>query len=243
MWKFDPLDLLSFAMRLEGFLSAHEKQRLERFADPTARREFIICRGVLHILLSVLSGESDSALQISEGGREKPHLDIDGHTHPLAFNISHTDGLCLIACGREVELGVDVERIQPLPELAAMANTYLSPQELDIWVAVDANQQIELFYRYWSAKEALLKAVGCGLSIPPNRVNTLDVLAGKTVCGQQDDGFFFEIEACILEALPLEPACAAWLAIFGQPENVYLFDLDAKWVETAIFSMGRNVEK
>ena len=243
VWKFVPANLFRYAAQLEKLLSPHERQRLERFTDEAVRREFVICRSVLHFLLALLSGEKLSELQIREDASGKPRLEPDGHAHPLEFNIAHTDGLCLIACARESALGVDVERVRPLPELDAMARKYLAPREKAQWESAPEVERTALFYRFWSAKEALLKALGSGLRIPPAQVDTLDVLEGKTLNGRQEDGYYFEINACLLEALPLEGTYSAWLAAFDAPERISLYELTDQWLEETIFFMGRNVEK
>jgi len=243
VWKFVPDQLIPYARHFEELLAPHERQRLERFIDPTARREFVTCRGVLHLLLAFLSKADPGSVKIREEGNGKPQLEADGHTHPLAFNLAHTDGLCLIACSRESEMGVDVERIQPLPEMEDMAQKYLAPLEMAQWRATAPSQRAALFYRFWSAKEALLKALGSGLRIPPAQVDTIEVLAGKSISGTQEDGYYFEIGACVLVALPVADSYSAWLAVLGCPQKISLYEMTDQWLEGVIFSMGKKVEK
>ena len=243
VWKFSPRDLLSFTDRFEKYLSEHERQRLERLTGQGNRQEFIVCRGVLHLLLSALSVEEPEHVRINEDGYGKPRLEEDGHKHALAFNISHTNGLCLIACGREMEVGVDVEYIDLLPELAAMAKKYLAPREMKKWEELDAARQPEAFYRYWSAKEALLKAFGSGLRISPAQIDTLQIRIDRKVSGKQDNGLYFETGECILEELPLGTAYTGWLAVFNRLEKISLYELTAQWLRALIFSTGRKVEK
>ena len=242
VWKFVPAELLKYSAQFEKLLSSHERQRLERFADEAARREFVVCRGVLHWLLAVLSGEELSALQVREDSLGKPYLEAEAHTHQLEFNIAHTDELCLIACARELALGVDVERVQPLPELNAMTQKYLAPREKALWDNASSSQKTELFFRFWSAKEALLKAFGSGLRISPAQVDILDILEGRTINGQQDDGYYFEINACLLAALPLEKSYTAWLASLDRPEQISLYELTDHCLERTALFMGRKVE-
>jgi 4'-phosphopantetheinyl transferase len=243
VWKFSPWNLLPFADRFEKYLSAHERQRLGRLTNQETRQEFIVCRGVLHLLLSVLSAEEPEHVRVNEDGNGKPRLEEDGHKHALAFNISHTNGLCLIACGREMEVGVDVEYIDPLPELAAMAEKYLAPQEMKKWEELDAAHRTEAFYRYWSAKEALLKALGSGLRISPAQIDTLQIQADKKVSGKQDNGLYFETGECILEELPLGAAYTGWLAVFNRLEKITLYELTPQWLRALISSIGRKAEK
>ena len=243
VWKFVPNNLLAYADCFKALLSPHERQRLERYADPAARHEFVVCRGVLHWLLAFLSEEANAVVDIREDRNGKPRLEAQGHTHPLEFNMAHTKGLCLIACSRELEMGVDVERIQVLLELEDMACKYLAPLEMAQWRETALSQRTGLFYRFWSAKEALLKALGSGLRIPPAQVDTVAVLAGKSIKGRQDDGYYFEIGTCLLEALPLPDSYCGWLAVLGCPQKITLYELTDHLLEGTIFSKGRNVEK
>ncbi|MDK2979750.1 MAG: 4-phosphopantetheinyl transferase [Chloroflexota bacterium] len=242
MVRFVPQHMAGFSAQFEQLLAPHEQQRLARLSDAHARSEFVVCRGVLHLLLAALSGAAPQALDIRVDSAGKPHLSTEALTHPLEFNLAHTDGLCLIALSQDLEVGVDVERVRDLPELEVMARKYLAPRELAQWQAAPAAQRTTLFYRFWSAKEALLKAFGSGLRIPPAQVDTLDVLDGKALSGRQDDGQYFALEACRLQALPLPPEYSAWLALCGWPQPVKGFELSVQGVKDYLLLAGKKVE-
>jgi 4'-phosphopantetheinyl transferase len=64
--------------------------------------------------------------------------------------------MALIAVALEVEVGVDVERLRPLPEYAAIAERFFPPSERPVLDERD-------FFRRWTRIEAALKARGVGL--------------------------------------------------------------------------------
>jgi 4'-phosphopantetheinyl transferase len=83
------------------------------------------------------------------------------HEEQLAFNLSHSRRVTLLAVAQEGPVGVDVEDVRPIePEVAAghfsMAErAALQPMQGDDW--------LNGFYRCWTRKEAILKAEGVGL--------------------------------------------------------------------------------
>jgi 4'-phosphopantetheinyl transferase len=151
-----PADCVA-AMR--GLLSDDELERAGRFHFEKDRTAFILARGFLRTMLRrYLSGE----VRFVYGPHGKPALD---HAGP-GFNLSHTGGLVLLGLVLESEIGVDVERIRPIENRDAIAERYFSPSEYG-QVLSD-----EVFFQCWTRKEAYIKAVGGGLSIPLKSINT-----------------------------------------------------------------------
>jgi 4'-phosphopantetheinyl transferase len=81
----------------------------------------------------------------------------------IRFNLSHTNGVALVAVGLGRELGVDIEWHRPLEDLEAMARAVMSELELRQWLALDSEYRYVAFYHLWSRKESYLKAIGLGL--------------------------------------------------------------------------------
>jgi 4'-phosphopantetheinyl transferase len=65
-------------------------------------------------------------------------------------------------------VGVDVEAISPDRDYSGVAAHVLSPPERDELLALPSGDRPFAFVRYWSRKEAVLKALGFGLSLPPS---------------------------------------------------------------------------
>ena len=81
------------------------------------------------------------------------------------FNVSHTDGLYLIALAKGFEVGIDVERgwTADPGELAALVSRHFSPAERAWWESTVEADSMSAFLRIWTRKEAVLKASGVGL--------------------------------------------------------------------------------
>ena len=88
---------------------------------------------------------------------------------PLEFNLAHTRGLvaCAVALGRDV--GVDVEWLGRRGRTLEIAERYFSPSEVRDLRATPGPDRKERFFRYWTLKEAYVKARGEGLRLPLRR--------------------------------------------------------------------------
>jgi 4'-phosphopantetheinyl transferase len=82
----------------------------------------------------------------------------------LRFNLAHSGDLVLLAVADSSEVGVDIEQIRPVTGMAAIARRALMPAECDQLFSRPPAEHLALFFRYWSRKEALLKAHGATLA-------------------------------------------------------------------------------
>lgn len=87
----------------------------------------------------------------------------------LAFNLSHSSGVAVLAVTAGARVGVDVENIAARPAPLHVAARFFSPAEVRQLHACEPVEQPGQFYRCWTAKEAYVKALGRGLSIPLER--------------------------------------------------------------------------
>ena len=91
----------------------------------------------------------------------------------LAFNLSHSAGLAVIAIARAPEVGIDVEYIRARSDYADIARHFFSAAELEYLIALPSHLYAEAFFSCWTKKEAYLKARGQGLAIPLNSFSVL----------------------------------------------------------------------
>ncbi|MGH7311905.1 MAG: 4'-phosphopantetheinyl transferase family protein, partial [Candidatus Rokuibacteriota bacterium] len=154
------------------------RERAARFHFPRDRRRFIAGRGLLRAVLARYLGTAASAVRIRGDAGRKPQLHgpDDGG---LRFNVAHSEDLALYAVAWQREVGIDVERIRPELDWAALAARFFSPPERAALAGAGA-EAAALFTRLWVAKEAYLKATGLGLAgrldqAPAWRIAGLDV--------------------------------------------------------------------
>jgi 4'-phosphopantetheinyl transferase len=144
-------------------LTDAERARAARFVHERDRLCSLAARGLLRELLGRYLDARPAALRIGATAAGKPILEGGS---PLAFNVSHSGELVVVALARADALGVDVEAERPLPDLDGLARTVLAPEELAALAAHAPEERTAAFFRAWTRKEAYLKAVGEGLGLP-----------------------------------------------------------------------------
>ena len=101
----------------------------------------------------------------------KPELTPMEGDHKFEFNCSRTSGVVSVAFALKAVVGIDVERIESQPISSEMLEIVLSEEELREYEQHNVNERLPYFYELWTRKEAVLKARGVGLQIPPSAVN------------------------------------------------------------------------
>jgi 4'-phosphopantetheinyl transferase len=146
-----------------ALLSADESARAARFAFPHLREAFTLARGALRILLGRAEGAAPEDVRFSYGAKGKPELTPRSR---VQFNASHSADLALIAITLDREIGVDVEQVRPMRDLAGIAARFFSAGETAQLNSLPQDQREAAFFRCWTRKEAYIKAIGDGLSVP-----------------------------------------------------------------------------
>jgi 4'-phosphopantetheinyl transferase len=158
-----PLDLLA----------PDELQRARRFRFARDRNAFVQRRTALRRLLGHYCGGDPSALHFVHNAWGRPS--IAGWADAPHFSLSHTAGLALLVITREGPVGVDVERIRPLERLLEVARSFFSAGEVAALEEIAPAARDVAFLRCWTRKEAVVKALGMGLSVP---LDSFDVSVG-----------------------------------------------------------------
>jgi 4'-phosphopantetheinyl transferase len=172
VWRANLDDQPAEAVRMmHALMSFDEVERARGFFFDRDRRRYIVGRGILRLLLSRYLGCAAHELTFRYGAHGKPAL-IDANpgrapASPLFFNVAHSEGLALYAFTRVGEIGVDVEMIRELPDWEQVAQAAFSPLELAQLQAWPEAQRRQEFFRAWTRQEAVLKALGTGLSEVP----------------------------------------------------------------------------
>jgi 4'-phosphopantetheinyl transferase len=157
------VDVPGISARLESLLPDEERARLAEFRADAPRRLHLLARGLQRTMLSHLHpgvAPRDWRFDRSEQGR--PSLSA-AHGLDVDFNIAHTRGLVAMTAGRDMKLGIDVERFERRRSLE-IARRYFSAREIAAFEALPAAQQPRRFVELWTLKEAYLKAIGTGIA-------------------------------------------------------------------------------
>jgi 4'-phosphopantetheinyl transferase len=140
-------------------LSAGERERAARYRFARDRAHFIAARAFLRAILGAYTGRPAAQVHVRVGRHGKPVLaDAPGPE----FNLSHSGGIAIYAVS-DRRVGVDVERIRPMPDALAIAARFFSAAERLALEAVESSRLAEHFFTCWTRKEAYLKARGDGI--------------------------------------------------------------------------------
>ncbi len=163
IWR---IDLDQPQAKLQDFtatLSGDELARAQRFYFEEHRQRFIAGRGILRSILGRYLGITAGEVQFDYQARGKPVLAAKFADSGLWFNLSHSAGLGL--CGVSYrQIGIDLEYMRPMSDLEALAQRFFLPREYDVVRSLPPYQQQQVFFRYWTCKEAYLKATGEGIA-------------------------------------------------------------------------------
>jgi 4'-phosphopantetheinyl transferase len=132
-------------------------------------REFVVTRAVLRQILARYTGQSPADLRFESNPGGKAVLQGADSPH---FSVSHCSDIALLAVAR-ARIGIDVEHVRPGNFWQKIIEHCLSPRERAYLEALPEVSRTTALYRFWTRKEAVLKAMGTGLLYPPQQVSVL----------------------------------------------------------------------
>jgi 4'-phosphopantetheinyl transferase len=144
---------------LLSLLTGAERARAARYRSTELRVRFVVAHGALRTILSGYAGVAPGAVRLETTQAGRPY--VPGA--PFDFNLSHSDGLAVVAVAASGQVGVDVERLRRVEDEDAVVRRFFAPGEIRQYEAVRTTERTSAFYSTWTRKEAFVKAVGTGL--------------------------------------------------------------------------------
>jgi 4'-phosphopantetheinyl transferase len=145
-------------------LSADELARARRLVDPAARARHLALRHALRAILARYVDSGPAQLRFGREARGKPF--VAEPPTDWTFNLSDSRELALLAVSRTGPVGVDLEHLRPLPRRDGIARRIFAAAQVAALEASPVEARDALFFRHWTAFEALQKATGAGLAGP-----------------------------------------------------------------------------
>lgn len=169
VWLARPDNVLDAQQRTRylDLLSEAERIRHERFHFEIHRNLFLVSHALLRTSLSRYADVSPEDWQFSEGEFGRPEISAGDGAPVLRFNLSHTEGLAACLVCREIDCGVDVERLNRVKDLDGVARRVFTTAERDDLRSREGDSLQGRFTDYWTLKEAYMKARGKGFQLPP----------------------------------------------------------------------------
>lgn len=154
----------------EKTLSDDELARAARFHFEEHRNRYLAAHGWLRQLLAGYLGISAATVKFVDSPLGKPGLAPSVNAGGLHFNLTHSEGLALVAIARGRAVGIDLERVRPLNDAEEMVARFFSQRENAAFRRLPEEQKPLAFFNLWTRKEAWLKATGEGIGHLLNQV-------------------------------------------------------------------------
>jgi 4'-phosphopantetheinyl transferase len=180
----------AWSSRFAKLLSKSERERASRFRFELDARRFIASRAILRLILSRYLEVDPCKLEFSYGPHGKPAL----LKEDFRFSLSHSEALLLCAVSRDVELGLDIERIRQTIDADPIADRTFSPDLSARIQSLSGLAKVEAFYSNWVLHEAFVKAIGAGLASASSEFQNF-------LPDTKHDGYQFTVEGDYVSAL------------------------------------------
>lgn len=148
-----------------GSLNSDERARCRKFLFPGPKRRFALCRAALRRILCQRVACANDQLSFEQNEHGKPYAVVNRRGVPIRFNVSHSGRHGLLAVAPSGRLGIDIEERTNNRHIDLLSETVFGPNERAELETVTGQRKIAMFFSLWTVKEALVKALGVGMSL------------------------------------------------------------------------------
>jgi 4'-phosphopantetheinyl transferase len=186
-------DFLSTLDRKTLVLNQEERERVQRKQKQSVHdaQELAMSRTFLREVLARYRGQAASDILIEYGASGKPYVQSGPQ-----FNLSHTQGCCVLAVAARTELGIDLEYVRPLLRMNAVIQRFLTKEE-KCYVLDHGEKEHVTMRRVWQVltqKEAWIKACGQSLCGQWRKLNTMGEELDE-VHGVEREGQYYALQS------------------------------------------------
>ncbi|WP_374950230.1 4'-phosphopantetheinyl transferase family protein [Mucilaginibacter sp.] len=157
VWRAQISSNIELIPTLSATFTAGEIVRGSKYYRESDRQRFAVSRGALRFILSRYLNIHPSEIEFSQTGEKKPYIANDDTG--LQFNLSHSGDWVLLAIAKQ-HVGTDIEYLDPDFHFDDIIPEHFSEKEA---ISINTSDKIANFYKFWTRKEAFLKATGQGL--------------------------------------------------------------------------------
>jgi 4'-phosphopantetheinyl transferase len=145
-----------------SLLNKDEQRQAENFKNDPLRRRYVANRAKLREILAQVVDCNSASLRIDTGQHGKPFL---ADYPEIDFNLSHTGNKIAVAIGHRCQVGIDIELCKSRSSLSALVEKCFGDEEKVYWKQLSETVKTQEFYRFWTRKEAFVKATGRGIAL------------------------------------------------------------------------------
>jgi len=174
VWTIDLDQPLAVVDTLRGYLDDIEVRAAASRKNDVLRHRYVVAHGAVRMILGARLGVAPDAVVLSrrcarcgDDAHGKPEVVVDGPpSQQLQFSLSHSESFAALAVTTGARVGVDIEVERPRGRLDALAARVLDSEVYADWLDLPTSDQLRSFLAQWTAKEAYLKAIGAGITVP-----------------------------------------------------------------------------
>ena len=224
IWQFPVAIPESEFVAFAEMLSGEERDRASRFHFEKDARRFTVARATVRAILAGYTRVPASEISFLYSEHGKPSL-RDPVTKSLfskvQFSVSHSGDLAMVALALGRQVGADIELVRENVEIEKLAARFFSTRECQDLLALPETQRLAGFFRYWTCKEAFLKAQGVGLSRGLGSFDVSLELKNAHLAATRPDPE--EADRWSLHEVESSPGYAATVAVEGAISSMHLF--------------------
>ncbi len=185
LWTIDLQGMKTLPPDWFKLLDDEERLLCQQFRQEKDRLAYVAAHALLRSTLSNTLKIPPASLIISHDKKGKPFINMP-ESRAVEISLSHTSGMVAVALSETGKVGVDVEAVNqhiiPQDDLSAYG---VSNEEAKRLASLAEPERSELFFDLWTAREAVAKADGLGLSLP---FSLIQIDHSKNMATIQTDG-------------------------------------------------------
>jgi len=178
-------------------LDEAEQARAGKIKNALLHKRYVEVHGRLRNIVAKTLDQSPEKIRIKKAGHGKPYL---ADYPEVAFNLSHSADRLMIAVGWNCQLGVDIEFCKQRINLSGLVDKCFAVEEAAYWTKLPETQKNQEFYRFWTRKEAFVKATGHGIALGLSQCvidpeNPTELLRIPAKCGKASAWHALDIDS------------------------------------------------
>jgi 4'-phosphopantetheinyl transferase len=225
VWCAHVSQFLQSGSQCLAVLNEEERERAHRFHFERDRQSYIVSHAMLRFVLGHYLNHRPSELAFQTTHRGKPYLShgpVSGRQ--LTFNLSHSQGITLLAVTWDADIGVDVEKLRTMSDAQGVADRFFSQRESAQLAVLDPEELKLGFFNAWTRKEAILKGLGRGITDGLDKVevtfkpeDSVRLIGLDSAWGNSDDWTLINLDPCAgycaalaIKASEANLSCYSW---------------------------------
>ncbi|MDB5033194.1 MAG: phosphopantetheinyl transferase [Chlorobi bacterium] len=156
----------------DAILTPTEKEMAGRFRRDAESGSYKMGRALSRIVAASYLRIDPLQIKFERSPCGKPSITVPSDTN-LHFNLSRSGDMAIVAVMYEMEIGIDLEKVRAIPDWETIARYYLTNGERSFVERCEPWERDRAFLTCWVRKEAYVKAIGTGVTVSLDRIDTL----------------------------------------------------------------------